>query len=142
MKNNQLELKVKAKLENLAVISDFITKAMKQLGIEQETFQVQLAVDEACTNIIQHAYSGGSEKSIRILCSMSGSDLVIQIRNWGKPFDPDSIPPPDLEADLEERRVGGLGIYLMRRMMDKVRYIFNPRRYNELTMIKHLPRKD
>ncbi len=142
MKNNQLELKVKAKLENLAVISDFITKAMKQLGIEQETFQVQLAVDEACTNIIQHAYSGGSEKSIRILCSMSGNDLVIQIRDWGKPFDPDFVPLPEMESELFERKSGGLGMFLMRQMMDEVRYIFNPRRYNELTMIKHLPRKD
>ncbi len=63
-KGNQLELRIKAKLENLTAISDFIAEAMKQLGIEQEIFQFQLAVNEACTNIIQHAYSGGSEKPI------------------------------------------------------------------------------
>lgn len=137
-----MELKVKAKLENLAVIDDFITSAMKQFGIEQETFQVQLAVNEACTNIIQHAYSGGSEKPIRILCSVSDNDLVIRIRDWGKPFDPHSIPPPDLESELFERRLGGLGVFLMRQMMDEVKYAFHGKRYNELTMIKHLPRKD
>ena len=141
-KGNQLELKVKAKLENLAVIGNFITEAMKQFGIEQETFQVQLAVDEACTNIIQHAYSGDSEKSIRILCSMSGNDLVIQLRDWGKPFDPHSVPPPELDSELSERKLGGLGIFLMRQMMNEVRYVFHPRRYNELIMIKHLPQKD
>ena len=53
-KGNQLELRIKAKLENLTAISDFITETMKQLGIEQEIFQIQLAVNEACTNIIQH----------------------------------------------------------------------------------------
>jgi len=142
MKGNQLELKVKAKLENLAVIGNFVAEAMKQLSVEQQTFQVQLAVDEACTNIIQHAYSGESEKSIRILCSMSGNDLVIKIRDWGKPFDPDSVSPPDTESELFERKLGGLGIFLMRQMMDEVRYVFHARRYNELIMIKHLPQKD
>ncbi len=141
-KGNQLELKVKAKLENLAVIGKFVAEAMKQFGVEQDTFQVQLAVDEACTNIIQHAYSGESEKLIRILCSMSGNDLVIKIRDWGKPFDPDSVSPPDTESELFERELGGLGIFLMRKVMDEVRYVFHARRYNELIMIKHLMQKD
>ncbi len=141
-KSNQLELKVKAKLENLAVIGNFITEAMKQLGIEQETFPVELAVDEACTNIIQHAYSGDSEKPIRILCSISGNDLVIRIRDWGKPFNPDSVSAPDTESELFERELGGLGILLMRKVMDEVRYVFQARRYNELIMIKHLLQKD
>ena len=141
-KSNQMELTVKAKLENLAVIGNFIAEAMKQLGIEQETFPVELAVDEACTNIIQHAYSGESEKSIRILFSVSGNDLVIKIRDWGKPFDPDSVPPPDRESELFERKLGGLGVFLIRQMMDEIRYVFYPGRYNELTMTKYLPQKN
>ena len=142
MKGNQLELEVKAKLEKLAVIDDFIIEAMKQLGIEDETFQVQLAVNEACTNIIKHAYSGDSEKPIKILCSMSGNDLVIEIRDWGKPFDPDSIPQPDIKSELFERKLGGVGIFLMRQMMHEVRYVFHAGRYNELIMTKHLSQKD
>jgi len=73
---------------------------------------------------------------------MSGNDLVIKIRDWGKPFDPDSVSPPDTESELSERKLGGLGVFLMRQMMDEVRYVFHPRRYNELIMIKHLPQKD
>ena len=138
-KDNQVELEVKAKLENLAVIDDFVIEAMKQFGAEDETFQVQLAVNEACTNIIQHAYSGGSEKPIKILCSMSVNDLVIQIRDWGEPFDPDSVPQPDIESELFERKLGGLGIFLMKQMMHEVRYIFHAGEYNELIMTKHLP---
>ena len=136
---NQLEMEVQAKLENLAVIDDFVIEAMKQFSTEDETFQVQLAVNEACTNIIQHAYSGGSEKPIKIHCSMSGNDLVIRIRDWGEPFDPDSVPQPDIKSELLERKSGGLGIFLMRQMMHEVRYVFRAGGYNELTMTKHLP---
>jgi len=142
-KNNQLELEVKAKLKNLAVIDDFINESMKQLGMNKdETLQVRLAVNEACTNIIQHAYSGESEKPIIILCSMSGNECVIEIRDWGKPFDPDSVPLPDTESDLFERKEGGVGIFLMRQMMNDVRYVFRSGRYNELRMIKHIKQED
>ena len=105
-------MEVKARLQNLAVIGDFVIEAMKQFGIVDETFPVRLAVNEACTNIIQHAYSGESEKPVKILCSMSGNDLVIQIKDWGNPFDPDSVPEPDTGAELSERKLGGLGMFL------------------------------
>jgi serine/threonine-protein kinase RsbW len=141
-KGNQLELRIKAKLENLAAISDFIAEAMKQLVIEQKIFQVQLAVNEACTNIIQHAYSGESEKPIRIICSMSGNDLLIRIRDWGKSFDPTSVPSPEIDSELFERQLGGLGIFLMRQMMDEVRYVSYAGEHNEVIMIKHLPQED
>ena len=142
-KDNQLELEVKAKLENLAVMDDFVAESMKQLGMKKGvTLQVRLAVSEACTNIIQHAYSGESEEPIIILCSMSGNDLVIEIRDWGKPFDPDSVPQPDTESELLERKEGGIGIFLLRQMMDDVRYVFRAGRYNELRMIKHIHQED
>ncbi|MFC1995669.1 ATP-binding protein, partial [Chloroflexota bacterium] len=121
MKNSKLELKVAGKLDNLAGISDFIAEAMRRLGTEQYTSQAQLAVDEACTNIINHSYDNQSEKPIEIHCSVTGNDLVIGIRDWGKPFDPDSIPPPDTQAELSDRKVGGLGVFLIRQMMDEVK---------------------
>lgn len=134
-----MKLEVKAKLENLAIIDDFLTETTQQFGImEDETVQVRLAVNEACTNIIQHAYSGESEKSIIILCSMSGNDLLIEIRDWGKPFDPEAIPQPDITSELFERKEGGVGIFLMKQMMNDVRYIFRNGKYNELRMIKHI----
>ena len=142
-KDNQLELEVKANLENLAVMDDFVAESMKQLGMKKDvTLQVRLAVSEACTNIIQHAYSGESEEPIIILCSMSGNDLVIEIRDWGKPFDPDSVPQPDTQSELLERKEGGIGIFLLRKMMDDVRYVFRAGRYNELRMIKHIHQED
>jgi serine/threonine-protein kinase RsbW len=137
--DSRLKLEVKAKLQNLAVIDDFLTETMQQFGMkEDEGVQVRLAVNEACTNIIQYAYSGESEKSIVILCSMSGNDLVIEIRDWGKPFDPESVPQPDITSELFERKEGGVGIFLMKQMMNDVRYVFRRGRYNELRMMKHI----
>jgi len=139
-KDNQLELEVKARLESLAVIDDFITESLTQFGIkEDEEFQIRLAVNEACTNIIQYAYSGRSDKSIVIRFSMSGKDLEIEIRDWGKPFDPETVPQPDTTSGLFDRKVGGMGIFLMKNMMDEIKYVFHAGKYNELRMIKHIP---
>jgi len=137
MKSTQYELEIDGNLENLSAIADFIGTAMRQLGIEEGIFEVQMAVDEACTNIIKYAYSskGGI---IAISCELQGNDLVITMRDSGKPFDPDSVPPPDLEVDLYDRRVGGLGMYLMRKLMDDVSYDFDAQEGNRLTMRKAL----
>jgi anti-sigma regulatory factor (Ser/Thr protein kinase) len=139
MKGAQFELEVSGKLENLSVIADFIATTMRQIGTEEEIYKVQTAVDEACTNIIQHAYSGKGG-IIAISCQLQDNDIVITITDRGMPFDPGSVPPPDLEADLNHRRVGGLGMYLMRKLMDEVSYDFDAEKGNKLTMRKMLPR--
>jgi serine/threonine-protein kinase RsbW len=133
-------LKTDAKLKNLSVIADFISSSMSQLGVEAGVFEVQTAVDEACTNIIKYAYSKGVG-IITINCEMQGNDFVVTIRDKGKPFDPSSVPPPDLEADLDKRKIGGLGIYLMRIMMDDVSYSFDAEKGNTLVMRKMLTGK-
>jgi serine/threonine-protein kinase RsbW len=138
-KDNQFELEVEAKLNNLPVISDFIAETMERLEVDSSTsYKVQLAVDEACTNIIQHGYSG-QKGSIKILCKLEDSEFTVTIRDRGKPFDPRSVPPPDLEADLDKRKVGGLGVYFMRKMMDEMSYSFDAVNGNRLTMRKRLP---
>ena len=108
---------------------------MDQLGIGKDVFEVQTAVDEACTNIINYAYSeeGGI---ITIICEIQDNDLVVSIWDRGKPFDPFSVPPPDLEADLDERKIGGLGIYLMKKFMDDISYSFDAEKGNTLVMRK------
>lgn len=110
---------------------------MKQLGVETDVFKVQIAVDEACTNIIKYAYSeqGGC---ITLTCELQGNDFVVIIMDRGKPFDPSSVPPPDLEAYLDKRKIGGLGIYLIRKLMDEVNYSFDAKRGNTLVMRKTL----
>lgn len=138
MRSNRFELEIEGKLENLSVVADFMSEAMKQLGVDLATIsRVQMAVDEACTNIIQHAYSG-EMGVITLVCELVDDDLVITTRDRGKPFDPNFVPPPDLGADLDERRVGGLGMHFVRKLMDEVSYTFDAEKGNELIMRKRL----
>jgi len=97
--------------------------------------RVELAVDEAVTNVIKHAYAG-SKGQIHLTCTREGDTFVITIQDKGKPFDPRSVPPPDLEADVDGRRIGGLGIYFMKKIMDEVSYRFDPAEGNVLTLKK------
>ena len=140
MKSNRFELEIESKLENLSAINDFVTEAMKQLAADPATIsRVQLAVDEACTNVIKHAYSE-QKGIITVILELADDDLVVTIRDYGKPFEPSSVSLPDLEADLDKRKVGGLGIYFMRQLMDDVSYTFDAKKGNTLTMRKRLLR--
>lgn len=138
MKGKRFELEVDSKLESLPIINDSIAKMLKGIGAGERTiFEVQMAVDEACTNIIKHAYSG-EEGPITLICELVDDEFVVTIRDRGKPFDPSSVPVPDLHADLDKRRIGGLGIHFMRKMMDEVSYDFDAEKGNKLTMRKRL----
>ncbi|MBM3119749.1 MAG: ATP-binding protein [Chloroflexi bacterium] len=134
-------MRIDAKLENLSVIADFISSSMGQLGIDAGVFEVQTAADEACTNIIKYAYAeeGGI---INITCEVRDNNFVVTIKDKGKPFDPSSVLPPDLETDVDKRRIGGLGIYLMRKLMDDVSYSFDAEKGNTLVMRKILTGKN
>ncbi|MEJ2739135.1 MAG: ATP-binding protein [Dehalococcoidia bacterium] len=124
-------------MENLSAISDFIFSTAVQFDIKQDINKIQLAVDEACTNIIKHAYSsqGGA---ITIFFERNDNTVVITIQDRGKPFDPAAIPPPDLEAEIEKRQIGKLGLHLMRKLMDEISYSFDPEEGNTLVMKKRL----
>ncbi len=99
-------------LEDLMGAAGFSTEAV---------LDTQLAVEEAITNVIVHGYKKpGCE--IRILCRMTNDAVEIQIRDLAPPFDPLSLPEPDLDSDINERRIGGLGIYLIRQVMDGFSY--------------------
>jgi serine/threonine-protein kinase RsbW len=131
----RFELTVEAKVEQLARIGEFIADAMRAFGLNaRESFEVQLAVDEACANIMHYAYSeaGGT---IELSCERRNGEVRVVIRDRGKPFDPTTVPPPKLDADVEDRPVGGLGIYFMRRVMDGIAYEYRDGQ-NVLTMVK------
>ena len=130
----RFELKVVGILENLSLIGDFISDSMIASGLDaRKIFEVQLAVDEACTNIIKYGYTDETG-TIDIICCTRNGELVVVIKDEGKPFDPTSVQPPDLHASLEERQMGGLGVHLIKSMMDEVRYEFIDGK-NVLTMV-------
>jgi serine/threonine-protein kinase RsbW len=126
--------------DSLTEISEFITRFAEAAGLEaRDIYAVQLAVDEACSNIIQHAYGGEGEGDIECTCSLDEEGLTVVLRDEGCPFNPDEAPDPDLDADIEDRKIGGLGLYFIKQLMDQVGFEFTPDEGNVLTMVK---RKD
>lgn len=131
-------LTVPGDVANLRIIADFITQAVREANLEEhDVFAVQMAVDEACTNVIEHAYAC-APGDIHLTCQVKPGECVITICDHGRPFDPETVPPPDLDSDLEDRRIGGLGLYFMRELMDEVHFSFDPDTGNQVVMIKRL----
>lgn len=136
MTKESYSLTVASDVANLETIADFVTQAAQKANLdERDVFAVQMAVDEACTNIIEHAYAD-APGDIHLTCQVKPGECVVAIRDHGRPFDPESVPPPDLCCDLEERCVGGLGLYFMRKLMVEVRFSFDPEKGNQVVMIK------
>ena len=123
--------------ESLAKIGDFVLAVAQKLGFSPaQLYAVQLAVDEACTNIIEHGYGGEGRGEIECVCNSSEGSLTVTLRDWGAQFNPDQVPEPDYDRPLEELRPRGAGLFLMRKMMDEVDFKFGTARGNELTMTK------
>jgi serine/threonine-protein kinase RsbW len=139
--NDKFKLQVKADLENLSIIADFTTTSTRELGLnEKGVFQLQLAVDEAASNIILHGYThqtGPIHLTIWRENNNNNNNIIIQIEDKGEPFNPLKADKPDLGAPLEERSPGGLGIHFLKTMTDRVHYQFKGGK-NILTLVKTL----
>lgn len=126
-----------AKFEFLDEIREFVGDIARAGGFgAKDVYNIQLAADEAASNVIEHAYEGVSDGLLELSCGVSGNVITIILVDYGASFDPSAIPMPDLQADLSERKIGGLGIFLMRKLMDEVHYESKPNKGNILTMIK------
>jgi serine/threonine-protein kinase RsbW len=126
-----------ANFESLATVREFVGTAAREMGMDDsEVYAVQLAVDEACSNIIEHAYGGQNRGEIECTCEASDEALTVTLRDHGQPFDPAKVALPDLSLGLDERPVGGLGLLLMRHLMDEVHFEARGEAGNVLTMIK------
>ncbi len=116
-------LRLPARIENLEKLIDCILEEVKKAGIgPKPASDIHLAADEACTNAISYAYPPGEEKDIEVTCSRTPEEFTVTIRDWGKPFNPLQTSPPNLDLELEERPVGGLGIFLMKKFADRIDY--------------------
>lgn len=131
-----LTLKFETRIEELLRLQDEI----EQLGEREDwdpalVFHVNLAVEELATNIMNYGHSGGLHE-FEVILNSDLDNLTIDIWDDGRPFDPlTDAPQPDLDASLEDRRVGGLGIYFAETLMDEMRYEREDGR-NHLTLIK------
>jgi len=112
-----------AELESLSVFRQFISDCCGRHDVPDETvFDLKLAVDEACTNIIQHGYKGMDPGSIILSFRIESDRILVQITDFGHIFEPAEAPKPDVEAALEDRPLGGLGLYLIYQTMDNIDY--------------------
>ncbi|MFH0738413.1 MAG: ATP-binding protein [Candidatus Omnitrophota bacterium] len=131
-----LKIALAAKIENLEAMFRFIRKAAQAQGFdEKKVSQVQLAAEEALVNVIKYAYPDKSG-DLEINCNNKEGSLEIEISDSGIPFDPLSLPEPDIHSPMEKRKIGGLGIFMLRKIMDEVKYKREDNR-NILTLIKH-----
>jgi len=136
-------LKVQAVLENIPAAMAFIVEAARQAGFDDKAVgQIEISVDEACANVVCHAYKGMAPGDMEVSFRQSDLDLIITVRDWGRAFDLDRVPAPDVTAPLEERELGGLGLFFMRQMMDRLEYRSDPELGNELVMVKRLSRRE
>jgi serine/threonine-protein kinase RsbW len=130
------ELCVQSSLEHLEVISEFVAEGARSAGLsEQETFDVQMAADEACTNSIEHAYQGRVGE-VRVCCWTEGNEYVVRVTDFGEPFNPDSVPVPDITAPLLDRNIGGLGLFFMKALVDQVEFQSDPVQGNQVLLRK------
>ena len=130
---------IESRTEKLIAVREFVSEAARSFGFnDEEVSKIALAVDEACTNIIKHAYQYDPTKDITITVSRKGRAFEITILDSGRQFNPGTLTPPDMKEYLTHYRKGGLGVYLMKSLMDKVEYTMNPGKTNEVRLTKYL----
>jgi len=134
MDDNTLTIE-SALLADIPRIVEFVVEWLQTKGLDRYIFALETAVDEASTNVVKHAY-GGKGGFFQISCALRGTDIIVTIRDRGNKFDPNSVPLPEVVSQLEDRKVGGLGIYMMKKMMDQVDYSYSDREGNRLELIK------
>jgi len=136
---NTMKLKINSSTERLHKVREFVSDAARKFGFEDESIsKIALAVDEACTNIIKHAYGYSPDQEIEITIRTKNSEFEIVISDNGKSFDPSTVKLPDLRDYRTKYRKGGLGMYLIYSLMDEVNYNRSRDNRNEVHLVKHL----
>lgn len=121
---------------SLAKIGDFVRKIATDAGFESfAIYSIEMAVDEACSNIIEHAYRGEGKGNIRCTCLVNEKAITVSLQDTGQAFDPSVIGNPNLSDNLDDRQAHGLGLFFIRQWMDDVQFESNGS-HNTLTMIK------
>ena len=132
-------LHVPSSTQNLALIREFVNSIGAQAGLgEDDVAKLELAVDEACTNVIEHAHKGDLSKDVVVRAEFDERTLRIEVVDSGRGFDPSTLPQDDVKSLVHDRKSGGLGLRVMRTLMDEVSYEIVPGASNRLRMVKRL----
>lgn len=126
------------KISELGKIRDSLEHLGEAWGIDPQTcMSVNLALEEAFTNVVNYAFETSAPQEVIIDMQKTEAQIIITITDEGRPYDPTKSPEPDISLPAEERPVGGLGIFLIRKIMDEVIYERNENK-NQLTLIKNM----
>jgi sigma-B regulation protein RsbU (phosphoserine phosphatase) len=119
----QLEIKIKNRLEDLGLVEEQFYDFAEQYGVpDSDRQKVSIVLDEMLNNIVSYAYQDEELHDIEVVTELSGNRLVITITDEGVPFNPFGLGEPDVSAPVDERKIGGLGIHLVRSVMDEYLY--------------------
>lgn len=135
------QLRIAGVLEEVAAACAFVAEAAQDAGLDdQACHHCYLAVDEACTNIVEHGYGDTcTDGYIDVVCQSDGSQFIITIFDDSPAFDPLAVPDPDVKAPLARLEPGGWGIFFIKKLMDHVTYTYAESR-NRLDMVKRVQR--
>lgn len=135
------EIVIKSTTDNLAHVRTFTKRAAVECGFSEDAVgKIVLAVDEACTNIIKHAYNFSADGEILIVIKSDSSKFAVSITDEGKHFNPGLIPEPDIKEYHKQKKIGGLGMFLMKKLMDEVKYSTLTGNKNKVELVKYLSR--
>lgn len=141
--SQQKSLTVPGRYDQIRPICEFVAAGAKDaLFSDDDIFHIELACDEACTNIIEHAYAGEDQGPIEVTWVITSDSFTIILTDQGQSFNPTAIPAPPTPQELknldelENVKVGGLGLHFMKKLMDKVIFTFEEGKGNQLIMIK------
>jgi serine/threonine-protein kinase RsbW len=131
------QLHVPSSTENLSMIRDFVGSIGERAGFSKgEVVKLEVAVDEACANVIEHAYGSDTTREVTVKATIDSNAVQIRVVDTGLGFDPTSVADADLDSLIRQRKSGGLGMRLIKSLMDEVHYEIVPGQKNELAMTK------
>jgi len=133
--NRSVALVISADLNEIGKVATALDEAMRASAFSEEIInELQLAVEEAIANTILHGYCD-APGDVAVGIHVTDGVVEVRIEDRATPFDPLTVPEPDRESDLDERGIGGLGIYLIRSLVDEVVYRYADGK-NILTLVK------
>ncbi|MFZ5518593.1 MAG: ATP-binding protein [Candidatus Zhuqueibacterota bacterium] len=136
------QLKIPSRTDNLELIRLFVSTIATKVGFnDDDVNKIELAVDEGCANVVKHAYNKDSQNPIDLVIEIDYKKITIIISDQGKGFDISQISRKNVKEYLAEMRVGGLGIYLMKALMDEVEFESTPGEKTSVKMSKYLIRQ-
>ncbi|HEX3973275.1 MAG TPA: ATP-binding protein [Stellaceae bacterium] len=138
MSDERLSLRIVNDLAELSRVAEGVEEFCANQAIPAAcAFKLNVALEELLTNTISYGYDDDGRHEIAIDIAREGETIVTEISDDGHAFDPLNAPPPDLDSAIEDRRIGGLGVHLVRTMMDDVAYAYRDGR-NHVTLRKKI----